>query len=74
VYEDEYGIFGGEPIAALVGDYEFSRHPEDMELLEKVSQVAAAAHAPFLSAALAGVAKPAELHRTRSASRYRQDI
>src|SRR5512143_2999376 len=53
VYEEEYGIFGGEPIAALVGDYEFGRHPEDMELLEKVSQVAAAAHAPFLSAASA---------------------
>ncbi len=35
VYEDEYGIFGGEPIAALVGDYEFSKHPEDMELLVK---------------------------------------
>jgi len=51
VYEDEYGIFGGEPIGAMVGDYEFSKHPEDMELLEKVSQVAAAAHAPFLSAA-----------------------
>jgi len=51
VYEDEYGIFGGEPFGALVGDYEFSKHPEDMELLEKVSQVAAAAHAPFLSAA-----------------------
>ena len=51
VYEDEYGIFGGEPIGALVGDYEFSKHPEDMELLEKVSQVAASAHAPFLSAA-----------------------
>lgn len=51
VYEEEYGIFGGEPIGALVGDYEFSKHPEDMELLEKVSQVAAAAHAPFLSAA-----------------------
>ncbi len=51
VYEEEYGIFGGEPIAALVGDFEFGRGPEDMELLEKVSQVAAAAHAPFLSAA-----------------------
>jgi len=53
VYEEEYGIFGGEPIGALVGDYEFSKHPEDLELLEKVSQVAAAAHAPFLSAASA---------------------
>ena len=51
VYEEEYGIFGGEPFGALVGDYEFSKHPEDMELLEKVSQVAASAHAPFLSAA-----------------------
>ena len=53
VYEEEYGIFGGEPFGALVGDYEFSKHPEDLELLEKVSQVAAASHAPFLSAASA---------------------
>jgi type VI secretion system protein ImpC len=51
VYEEEYGLFGGEPFGALVGDYEFSKHPQDLELLEKVSQVAAAAHAPFLSAA-----------------------
>ena len=51
VYEEEYGLFGGEPFGALVGDYEFSKHPEDLELLEKVSQVAAASHAPFLSAA-----------------------
>jgi len=51
VYEEEYGLFGGEPFGALVGDYEFSKHPEDLELLEKVSQVAAAAHAPFVSAA-----------------------
>src|ERR1700741_105181 len=51
VYEEEYGLFGGEPFGALVGDYEFSKHPEDLELLDKVSQVAAAAHAPFLSAA-----------------------
>ena len=53
IYEEEFGIFGGEPFAALIGDYEFGRHPEDMELLEKISQVAAAAHAPFLSAASA---------------------
>lgn len=51
VYEDEFGIFGGAPFGALVGDYEFSKHPEDIELLEKVSQVAAGAHAPFLTAA-----------------------
>lgn len=51
VYEEEFGVFGGSPFAALVGDYEFSKHPEDIELLEKMSQVAAAAHAPFLTAA-----------------------
>jgi len=51
VYEEEFGIFGGAPFAALVGDYEFTKHPEDIELLERVSNVAAAAHAPFLTAA-----------------------
>jgi type VI secretion system protein ImpC len=51
VYEEEYGIFGGAPFGALVGDYEFGRGPEDVELLEKVAQVASAAHAPFLTAA-----------------------
>jgi type VI secretion system protein ImpC len=51
VYEEEFGVFGGAPFAALVGDYEFNRGPEDVELLEKVSNVAAAAHAPFLTAA-----------------------
>src|SRR6266567_1654585 len=53
VYEEEFGVFGGEPFGALIGDYEFSRHPEDIELLEKISQVAAGAHAPFLTAASA---------------------
>jgi type VI secretion system protein ImpC len=51
VYEEEFGIFGGSPFAAMVGDYEFGRGPEDIELLEKISQVASAAHAPFISAA-----------------------
>jgi len=51
IYEEEFGTFGGSPIGALIGDYEFSNHPQDISLLEKVSQVAAAAHAPFISAA-----------------------
>ena len=51
VYEEEFGVFGGAPFATLVGDYEFGRGPEDMELIERVAQVASAAHAPFLSAA-----------------------
>ena len=51
VYEDEFGTYGGDPFSFLVGDYEFGRHPEDIELLEKISGVAAAAHAPFISSA-----------------------
>jgi type VI secretion system protein ImpC len=51
VYEEEYGVFGGAPFGALVGDYEFGKHPEDTELLEKISNVSAAAHAPFCTAA-----------------------
>ncbi len=51
VYEEEFGVFGGAPFAALLGDYEFGRGPEDIELLERISNVASAAHAPFMSAA-----------------------
>ncbi len=51
IYEEEYGVFGGAPFGALVGDYEFGKHPEDMALLEGISHVAAQAHAPFVSAA-----------------------
>jgi type VI secretion system protein ImpC len=50
-YEEEFGVYGGAPFAALLGDYEFGRGPEDIELLERIGQVASAAHAPFLSSA-----------------------
>ncbi len=55
VYEEEFGTFGGAPFGTLIGDYEFGNHPQDMSLLEKISNVAAAAHAPFISAASAGL-------------------
>jgi type VI secretion system protein ImpC len=51
IYEAEYGTPGGEPYGALIGDYEFTNHPEDIELLSKMSNVAAAGFCPFLSAA-----------------------
>ncbi len=51
LYENEFGTPGGEPYAALVGDYEFTNHPEDIDLLGKMSNVAAAAFCPFLTAA-----------------------
>jgi len=51
IYEEEYGTFGGEPYSVLMGDFEFGRHPQDVAFLEKISNVAAAAHAPFITAA-----------------------
>jgi type VI secretion system protein ImpC len=51
LYENEFGTPGGEPYGALIGDYEFTNHPEDLELLTKMSNVAAAAFCPFVTAA-----------------------
>ncbi len=51
LYENEFGTPGGEPYGAVIGDYEFTNHPEDIELLTNMSNVAAAAFAPFLTAA-----------------------
>ena len=51
VYEEEYGQLGGEPFGLLVGDYYFDHSPQDTQLLGDISQVASAAHAPFLAAA-----------------------
>ena len=51
VYEEEYGVFGGAPFGALLGNYEFNKSGQDIELLEKISNVAASAHAPFIASA-----------------------
>jgi type VI secretion system protein ImpC len=51
VYEEEYGTYGGHPYSCLIGDFEFGRHMQDVKMLEMISGVAAAAHAPFIAAA-----------------------
>lgn len=51
IYEEEYGTFGGHPYSMMVADWEFGRHPQDMAFLNKLSEVAAAAHAPLVAAA-----------------------
>jgi type VI secretion system protein ImpC len=51
VHDEGYGVLGGAPFGCLVGDYEFTRHPDDLEILEKMSNIAAAAHSPFIAAA-----------------------
>ena len=51
IYENEFGTPGGEPYGALIGDYEWSNHPDDVDTLRLMSNVAAASFAPFISAA-----------------------
>ena len=51
IYEDEYGTAGGEPLGCIVGDYYFNQSAPDIELLKGISQISAAAHAPFIAAA-----------------------
>jgi type VI secretion system protein ImpC len=51
LYENEFGSPGGEPYGALIGDFEVTNHPEDIELLTKMSNVSAAAFCPFVTAA-----------------------
>jgi len=50
MYEEEFGSPGGEPYGCLIGDYYFDHSPPDVEMLGGMSQIAAAAHAPFISA------------------------
>lgn len=72
VYEEEFGTFGGAPFGALIGDFSIGRQPEDMFFVEQMSHVAAAAHAPFISAAapeLLGIDSFDELGKPRDLSK-----
>jgi type VI secretion system protein ImpC len=55
IYEEEYGVFGGEPFGLLVGAYEFRESDDDVEMLQSLSQIAATSHAPFLAGASPGI-------------------
>jgi len=70
IYEQEFGMPGGEPYGLLIGDYEVSHrrsteHPtDDVSILSGVAQIAAAAFAPFMVGAapdLLGMESFAEL-------------
>lgn len=81
IYESEFGTAGGEPYAALIGDYEFSTHPDDVSLLTKMSNVAAAGFCPFISAAspnmfgfdsFTELSKPRDLEKIFDSAEYIQ--
>lgn len=50
-YTAEYGQFGGQPYAAMIGNFDFGPGAQDIKLLQNIASVAAMAHAPFVAAA-----------------------
>src|SRR5580693_8086174 len=68
IYENEFGTPGGEPYGALIGDYEWTAAPDDVETLRLLSNVAASGFSPFVSAAgpgMFGFSDYTELSRPR---------
>ncbi|GAB1584256.1 type VI secretion system contractile sheath large subunit [Phyllobacterium phragmitis] len=79
IYEDEFGTPGGEPLGAILGDYEFDNSFEDIQLLQGLSSIAAASFAPFISAAsprmfgfedFRELAKPRDLEKIFESAEY----
>lgn len=81
IYESEFGIAGGEPYSSIIGDFEFTSHPDDISLLSKMSNIAAAGFCPFLSAAspkmfgfesYTELSKPRDLEKIFDSAEYTQ--
>ena len=79
IYEEEFGSPGGEPYSFMIGDYQFTNHPNDIYMLSNVSQVAAAAFCPFISAAspelfgfenFTELSRPVDLEKTFESIEY----
>ena len=79
VYENEFGTPGGEPYGALIGDYEFGRNQDDIDLLRGMATVSAAGFCPFVSAVsptmfgfgnFADLSKPRDLEKIFETMEY----
>ncbi len=54
IHNEEFGTPGGEPFGVILGDYEIVHkrhlhHPDDMEVVDRMAQIAAAAFCPFIT-------------------------
>lgn len=79
VYEDEFGTAGGTPYGMLVANFSFRNHPDDLDLLNKMSGVAASAFAPLITDAgpdllslndFSSLEQPLDLHATFDQKEY----
>lgn len=50
VYISEYDQYGGKPYGSMIGLYDFKHTPDDIFWLKIMGKIAAASHAPFISA------------------------
>jgi predicted component of type VI protein secretion system len=73
VYEQEFGVFGGEPFACLLGDYEFGKGPEDIEFGADVAGVGGGARAVPLGRG-GGFDEPGVVHATGLSPRPGEDL
>ncbi len=67
IYEDEFGMAGGEPYGALIGDFEFTNHPEDIDMLQKISGVCCCRTLPVYLGCGSRIVRDGELDRTDKA-------
>lgn len=51
VYTAEYGQFGGQPLGAVITNYDYGPGAQDMKLLNYMASVGAMSHAPIIGAA-----------------------
>lgn len=51
LYEEEYGTAGGKPYACVIGDYYFDHREQDVNWLNGMAKIAAAAHFIFMAGA-----------------------
>lgn len=75
IYEEEYGVFGGQPFGSFVGDYYFDHSPGDVGILSGMAQISAASHAPFITApapSLMGMESWEELNNPRDLTKIFQ--
>lgn len=51
IYTAEFGQHGGEPVSAMIANYEFDHSSPDISLMQSVASIATMSHAPFIAAA-----------------------
>lgn len=64
LYANEYGQFGGKPYGAVIADYAFELHDDDLSLIRRLSLLGSISHAPIIAQAAPsffGVSSYAEL-------------